>query len=163
MDSKTQTLTYYKKKRGINNLILRSLNDKEVIYGSFALNKQLPPILRDTPGDIDIFSPRYKSRAKLVEKALDKYMGFNAFEVRQAEHEGTVKIKSRITGKTVADYSKRPSKVSSVKFQHHNYASLPYLKQMTEKAIKNPEAKFRREKDKNVYNRISLAENLRRK
>lgn len=153
-----QTEIYYRKKPGINKVVLSKINNQEIIHGNYAINKQVAPFLRVQTKDIDVYSPQAKGDAKRTEKALDKYMGFNAFLVKPAKHNGTVKIKSRITGATIADYTQPKEKIPYKKIQGFKYATLAFLKKRAKAITEDPEFEFRHDKDRDTYNRISIAE-----
>lgn len=156
-----QTIKYYRKNPRIQKQVLRHIPGKDIVYGSYALNKQLPKLLRTKPGDIDIYSRNPKVEAVQTEKQLDRYVGFNAFRVEKAEHPGTFKVKSKVTGKTIVDYSKPENHIPTRRINHIRYATLEYAKKKALEALHNPEAKFRHDKDLDAYNRILAAERLR--
>jgi len=90
-------------------------------------------------------------------------MGFNAFETKQAIHKGTVRVKSRVTGDSVADYTIPEGKISHKRIGGKNYVTLPYIKKGINKTLKDPKAKYRHDKDKDSLNRIKVYENLKKK
>jgi len=162
MPTLKQVNKYHKKKKYVPKIIHRATGKHEIIYGARALNKQLPSHLDVATDDYDIFSPTPKVDANQTEKKLDKFMGFNAFKVEPAQHEGTYKVKSNVTGKGVADYTKPENKIPFRIIDKKKYIKLDYVKEHIGKTLKDPEAKYRWEKDRDALNRIRIYEKLKK-
>jgi len=154
---------FHRNKKRISKVILRKTGKKEIIYGARALNKQFPPFLDKPTQDFDIFSPTPKKDAKQTEKALDKEFKGDFFYVEPAKHEGTYKVKSRINNEGYADYTKPEKKIPSRKIGKHRYVKLSYVKKHIKKTLKDPEAKYRHDKDRDALNRIRIYEKLKKK
>jgi len=161
MKSLKRVRTFHKKKKNIPKIILSRTGNKEVIYGARALNKRFPPFLDTTTKDYDIFSPTPKKDARETEKALDKHFGGDFFYIKQAEHPGTWKVKSKINEEGYADYTIPESKIPSDKLGKNRYAKLDWIKAKINKSLKDPEAEFRHAKDRDALNRIRIYEKLK--
>lgn len=153
--------TFHRKKKEIKKIILSKTGKHEIIFGQRAVNKRVPDFLDRPTTDYDIFTPTPKKDAKQTENALDKHMGFNAFEIVPAKHEGTHKVKSLIDGETYADYTKPDKKVPYEKIGKHNYIKLAWIKKQIGKTLKDPTSSFRHDKDKDTLNRIKIYEKLK--
>ena len=116
---------------------------------------------RDTQ-DWDIFDKTPKKTSNILQKKLDKLVGFDHYYSKPAEHKGTWKVKGRgIDGikntaddKSIADYSKPTEKV---KFVVKDGVRYRILKDELKKKIavsKDPEFEFRRKKDEDDIRRI---------
>jgi len=156
-----QVETYHKKKGAISKVILSKTDKHEIIFGARAINKHLPSFLDRHTQDYDIFTPTPKRDARQTERALDKHMGFNAFEVKPALHVGTLKVKSRVTGEGVADYSKPEERIPFKRIGGKNYITINRIERNIRKTLKDPEAKFRRDKDQDALRRIQVYKKLK--
>jgi len=153
---------FHKYKKKIPKIVLSKTGKKEIIYGARALNKRFPPFLDKHTTDFDIFSPMPKKDAEETERALDKSFGGDFFFVEPAKHPGTFKVKSRINKEGYADYTKPDTKIPSDKIGKHRYVKLAYVKKHIKKTLKDPEAKFRHDKDRDALNRIRIYEQLKK-
>ena len=151
-----QTLKFYKRKTLIPNTILSVTERHETIHGGRAVNAQIPLFLRRKTNDYDIFTRIPKKDAKQTERVLDKRFGGNYFYTEPAEHKGTIKVKSYITGETYADYTKPDRKLQRKKIGGIYYVSLGFMQGQAKRALKNKEAKFRHAKDRDMLNRIII-------
>ena len=138
---------FHKQKKKIPRIVLSKTGKHETIYGARALNKHFPPFLDKPTQDFDIFSPKPQKDAKQTERALDKNFGGDFFFVEPAKHEGTFKVKSHINKEGYADYTKPDVKIPSRKIGKHRYVRLDYVKKHIKKTLKDPEAKYRHDKD----------------
>lgn len=153
---------FHRYRKNIPKIILSKTQGHEVIYGARALNKQLPSFLDKPTQDFDIFSPTPKKDAKEVERALDKKFKGDYFYVEPAKHKGTWKVKSNIDKEGYVDYTKVKEKIPSRKIGKHRYVKLIWVKKHIKKTLKNPEAKYRWDKDKDALNRIKVYERLKK-
>ena len=67
---------------------------RQVVYGARSIQAQNRLFARDTQ-DYDIFDRSPKKSAKIVQKQLDKAVGFDYFFSKPAEHAGTWKVKGK--------------------------------------------------------------------
>ena len=146
----------------IDKIILNLVRKKkQMIYGARSIQAQNPLFARDT-NDYDIFDKQPKASAKLLQKLLDKNVGFDYYYMKPAEHKGTWKVKGRgIDLKTnteddesIADYTKLDKKW---KYKIINGIKYRILKEELKRkiaTIKDPEFKFRHEKDRDDIKRI---------
>jgi len=160
---------YYRKEpkateRAILAFLRDSRNPQMVVYGAKAVNAYLPAWLDKETGDWDIFSavdPR--ELAGKLEKKLDRHYGGNFFRVDPAIHPSTFRIKSNVTGRVVADVSLKDRTVTFQRIAGINYASLDWLEKEAKRLIADPDAKFRRAKDKDTLQRIQVHKKARRR
>jgi hypothetical protein len=150
---------YYKKdQRGklADKVIMKELKGSgEIVYGARSVNAVVPSFLKKHTEDWDIYTdddPRIV--AHKIEKALDKRYGDNFFSVAPAKHEGTYKIKSRVTDKEVADVTFQEDDVEHRKVGGINYATLDYQVTKLRAALAKEEAKYRHDRDKETLQRI---------
>lgn len=154
--------SFYRKKKKIPNVIMGVTDSHEIIYGARALNKQLPSHLDKPTQDFDIFSPYPKKDAMQTEKALDKEFDGDYFYVEPAKHEGTWKVKAHINKEGYADYTKPEGKVPHRVIGGKKYVKLDYVKQHIRKTLKDKEAKYRWDKDRDSLNRIMVYEKMKK-
>jgi len=146
----------------INGVIKQLIKDrKQIVYGARSIEKQAGLFSRPTQ-DWDVFDNNPKKASKILQKRLDKLVGFDNYFSKPAMHKGTWKVKGKgIDGKAnteddvdVADFSKPTERV---KFVTKNGIRYRILKTELKKKIattKDPEFEFRHKKDKDDINRI---------
>lgn len=149
---------YHKKKRGIPNLVKKTIGKDEIIYGARALNRRFPSYLDKPTVDYDVFSKTPMKDAQQAEKVLDKSFGGDYFRTKAAKHEGTWKVKSNITGEGYADFTRPQGEVPFDKIGRYKYATLGWHKNKIRKTLKDPKSAYRHEKDKDALNRINIYE-----
>jgi hypothetical protein len=134
---------------------------KQIIYGARSIQKQARLLARDTK-DYDIFDNNPKKTAKLIQKLLDKNVGFDYYYMKPAEHKGTWKIKGRgndnIKGteddESIADYTKPDKKIPFVLINGIRYRVLKEELKRKKATVQDPEFEFRHKKDRDDINRI---------
>lgn len=156
------------KSRGaVRRAILNQIKkEKGIVFGARAVNRQVPKHLESPTEDFDVFIPKGKSpkkTAKRIERRLDKKFGGNFFKVEEGKFEGLYKVKSRVSGKGLIDLNKQKQKVGVVKRKGVKFADLQFQKKKIKESLANPEAKFRRDKDKFSRLRIKIAEARKKK
>lgn len=157
MPSLEQVRKYHRKKRRINKIILQTLRDGEIVHGAVAVNKQIKPkYLKVKTTDIDAYSKNALMEARQAVRVLNSKFGGNYFYVVKGKHEGTFKIKSRITGKTRLDMTKQEKKIPYKTIRGVRYATLKHLKEHTKKTLEEGGATHREGKDKDMLNRIRI-------
>ena len=161
MPTLKQVEHFHRRKKKIPNIVLSVTDKNEIIYGARALNKQLPSYLNKPTEDYDIFSPTPKKDAMQTEKALDNHFGGDYFYVEPAKHEGTWKVKSKINKEGYVDYTKPENKIPFRMIGGKKYVKLDYVKAHIKKTLKDKEAKYRHDKDRDALNRIRVYENLK--
>jgi len=150
-----QVVEYHKKKRVIPTVVRSQVKkNKSIIYGGHALNTHLPSHLDRHTEDFDIFADKPKKRAQELEKRLDKRFKGDSFRVKRARHPGTYRVMSRVTEKEVADFSKPKKKVPFVRRGGVRVASLPWIETNLRSTLRDPESKFRHNKDRDALRRI---------
>jgi hypothetical protein len=157
---KAATKYYKKDKRGklADEVIMGKLKgSKEIVYGARSVNAVVPLILKRHTDDWDIYTEdNPRTVAQKIEQTLDKRYGDNYFSVAPAKHQGTYKIKSRVTGREVADVTLKESEVGHRRIGGINYASLDYQVNQLKSALKKEESKFRHTRDKETLQRIKV-------
>lgn len=152
---------YLRNKHWANQIILNKARQSgDIIHGAQAVNAQVPVHLQKCTSDYDIYTNNPKKTATEVAKELNK--AFNGkkkmFYVKQAKHEGTWKIKSKIAGETIADYTKHPNGIPHKNLLGVKYATIGHSKKEVKRMLGEPESEFRRKKDKSTLARIQAFE-----
>ncbi len=159
-----QKENFYRNKGKIKRIILDNAENKgHIVHGARALNKIFPPFLDTQTDDWDLFSSTPKETAIKVEKKLDKKFGGDFFRTQQGRSPTTHKIKSNVTGKTVADYTIPDRKIPFDKIDGVNYANTEHFKRRIKDNLVDPKKEFRRDKDLDQLNRIKIFEKLKKK
>ncbi len=162
-----QRLKFYKDKgrdNKIKKIILKNVRKKQhIVHGARALNEFFPPFLDRPTEDYDVFSSTPKSTAEKIEKRLDKRFGGDFFRTEPAKFLGTVKVKSNVTERTVADYTKPKREIPHTKRRGIKYANFNHFKKRIQESLANPKNRFRHSKDRETLRRIKFTEKLRTK
>ncbi len=153
-----KTERFHRLKERIKNILLRTIKEKEIIHGEQAVAIRLPQHLQRQTRDIDVFSETPKQDAEEAEDELDESFGGDFFEVTPAEHKGTFKVRSKIDGRTYADFSKPEEKIPSEKIQGKNYVTIQFIKKRLRAILRDKEKAFRHTKDRDTLNRIAVHE-----
>lgn len=144
--------------------------DKDIVYGARAMNVQLPAPYQRHTKDYDIYSKSPNTRARQLERDLDKSAGGDYYYVKPALHKGTFKVmdkgfdnrKGTYDDFNVADYSKPTRKIRTVSIFGIRYAHLSERKKDAKKSLNDPMFKFRHEKDRKDLYRIKQGNKIRR-
>ena len=134
---------------------------KQIIYGARSIQKQANLFSRDTK-DYDIFDKNPKRSAQILQRKLDKNVGFDFYYMKEAEHKGTWKVKNKGADgiqntkddESIADYTKPDKKIKFVMINGIRYRVLKEELKRKVATVKDPEFKFRHEKDKDDIRRI---------
>ena len=154
-----QKIEYYKHKNEKNKIIREDIKRKGyIVHGARAINAHLPTYLDVHTEDYDVFTTKPKRAATVVERRLDKHYGGNYFRTEPAEHEGTFKVRSNVTEKTAADYTKPDRKVDYKEVRGVKYATLQHHKNKIKESLSNKRNEFRHKKDLEALQRIKLYE-----
>lgn len=150
---------YYMNKDLIEPIIQNQIiKNKGIVFGQKATNYHLPQHLDRHTEDYDIYSKNPKKSAIELEKKLDKRFGGDFFNVKRALHKGTYKVKSNISKKTIADFTKKPRKIPHTKaIDNIKYAKLNHLEKKLKGILKDKSKSFRHKKDRDMLNRINVA------
>jgi hypothetical protein len=155
-----QIETFHRKKHTIPKIIMSQTDSHEIIYGTRALNKRLPGFLDKPTVDYDIYSKTPRKDARQSEKALDKVFGGDYFYVEPALHKGTYKVKAHANKEGYVDYTKPEKKIPYDLINGKKYIQLGAVKKHIKRTLKDKEAKFRHDKDRDALNRIRVHERL---
>jgi len=129
----------------------------QIVYGQQSINQQLPSHLKRKTKDYDIFAKQPKKEAEMLVYRLNKIYG-EKYKVIPARHKGTYKVMDAITGENIVDYTSPRRKPKTKNILGVKYADTNYAKRKIKKILKDPNSKFRWEKDKDVLNRIKKVE-----
>ncbi len=153
---------YYMNRFIIGATVWDFLRKKQgILYGAKAANIHLPPHLDRYTEDFDIYTKKPKKSAKELEKELDRRFGGDYFRVEAAKHKGTFKVVSNVTQKGVADFTKPEKRVGyRTTLDRIRYSKLQHLKKKLIESLRNPKAKFRHKKDREMLQRIKIYEKL---
>lgn len=160
---------YYRKEpRATEDAILSFLRDsrnhKMIVFGGKAVNAYLPAWLDKETKDWDILTPgSSKKAASDLEARLNKHYGGEYFSIEPAIHEGTFRIRSKVTGVVVADISMKDRQIDFKKRQGVNYATLDFLEEEAENVLSDPEKSFRHNKDRDTLQRIKVLKRVKDK
>jgi len=155
---------YLKKRNSIPKRVLQTIQSPEIIYGERAISMQMKKKHLQLPTeDYDVYSQYPKQSAQETEQALDKHMGFNAFEITKGSNPGTHRVRSRVTAKVVADYTKPDKKIPYRRIKGKRVATLKHIQQHTLKTLKEGIATHRVHKDKLINARININKKLKPK
>lgn len=147
------------------SILDQAKKEKSIIYGARSIQKQIGIFSRHTE-DWDILSKKPRKSAFTTEKNLDKIHGTDYYYVKPALHPGTWKVMEKgFDGKKgtkddvgIVDYTKIPKPVPPfIRVGGIRYRSLGQEKKAKKKSIKDPQYKFRHEKDKEDVNRIKFS------
>jgi len=116
---------FHRKKQLIKEILLRTIKNKEIIYGEQAVKIRVPEHLQRHTDDYDVYSRTPKRDAIEAEKELDREFGGDYFDVTPAEHKGTFKVRSRINGKGYADFTYPDKNYGYDEIDGHNYIAFP--------------------------------------
>jgi len=154
-----QVLRYYHNKQIADAIIKDEASKRgQIIHGTRALNQQVPTYLKRKTLDYDVYTKKAKSSAQRVAEKLNIAYGRDEFEVVAGKHKNTWKVKSKSSGKTVADYTGQGKKPQSVNVLGVRYASSEALKSKARKLLKEESKRFRWDKDIDTLRRIKLTE-----
>jgi len=147
-------------------LLARARKNQDIIFGQQSIKAQTGIFSRNT-FDFDIFTKHPKKSAFQTEKDFDKIVGFDYFYTKPAQHPGTWKVvgkgvdlkKGTSDDEGFVDYSGFPKpKPKTIIINGVMYRKLSEEKKGKLSAIKDPEYKFRHEKDRADLNRIKLSQ-----
>ena len=150
------------KQLGINKIILELAKQrKQTVYGARSIEKQANLFSRPTQ-DWDVFDKNPKKTSNILQKRLDKLVGFDAFFSKPAMHKGTWKVKGKgVDGKAntqddveIADYTKPTEKFKFIVRDGVRYRVLKEELKKKVSASKDPTQEFRHAKDKDDIKRI---------
>jgi len=160
---------FFKRNEKLVNRFVRGFlakNKVGVVHGTRATNAQLPRFLKKDTRDWDVFVKKPKVRANQVERLLDKRFRGDFFVVKKGKGSPGVnvfKVNSTVTGENFVDLANFNRKVPSVSKRGVRFATLKDQVKVARKNVKNPELKFRREKDLSLIKRVRKFEKIRRK
>ena len=159
-----QNEKFYRNQSKIKQKILENARRRgHIVHGARALNKQFPPFLDTPTDDYDLFSDTPRDTARRVERKLDKEFGGDFFGVKKGKSPTTYKIKSNVTNRTVADYTKPKRPIPNKKIGGVRYASTEHFKRQAKESLANPENEFRHDKDREQLTRIEIFENIKKR
>jgi len=157
-------LAYHLRKHRIPSIIGKEARrKKQVVYGSHAMNVQLPFALRRRASDFDIYTRSPRASAQAMQKRLDREVaGQDDFFAKRAKHKGTWKVmhegedqKQRTKDDiAIVDYSKQPRNLQTVRRGRLAYENLRRIERGKRKSLRIPANKYRHRKDRADLERI---------
>lgn len=165
--SEAEKKKLFKRNRPIVNRVVRGFLGKNkigIVHGARSTNEQLPRMLQRKTIDWDIFVKRPQARARQLERKLDKKFGGDFFHVKKGMGSPGVevwKIKSNVTEEGFVDFANTKRNVPSIPKRGVQLATLNDQKRIAQQNIRNPELKFRREKDLDLIRRINKFQKIK--
>ncbi len=137
-------------------ILNQARQNKEVVYGAQAMNKQVSPFLRRPSQDYDLYSKKPLSSAQQLERSLDRRSGGNNYFVKPAVHAGTFKVQEKGNDNLprtkddvqVADYTQQPQGVVSRLLGGIRYVTLGSIEQRKKQILQDPKEEYRHAKDR---------------
>lgn len=144
---------------------------KHIIYGTQAMNAQLPLAFRRRTQDWDIYARNPHATAHRMQARLDREIarGRDDFFSKPALHPGTHKVmhegpdtrKGTRDDIGIIDYTKLPKTLETVALNGVKGESLTSIVRGKKKILRDPQSKYRWAKDRGDLGRIGLAQTLR--
>ncbi len=164
--TRKQKISFYRNRRKVAEVIIDHVKKKRhIIFGARSLNAHFPKFLDKPTVDYDILVEKGnpKKVARRLEKKLDRKFKGNFFIVEKAKHSGTYKVK-RVLGKEgIIDVSKSNGKVPTDNIKGVRYSKLSFEKGKVKQSLRDPQSKFRHDKDRERLERIRIFESLKKK
>jgi len=147
--------------------ILSTIRKPEVVFGSFAFNKQMKYTTHQKRPftDIDVKSPVPKQSALQIEQKLDNMVDMNNYYISELEHdEGiTYRVHSRSRGDyVVADVGKLTKRIPTTTINNVPYETIEHRKKEVQKLLHKKEASYRRDKDRKMMGYINRYEKTKK-
>ncbi len=164
--TRKQKISFYRNKKKVSEVIIDHVKKKKhIIFGARSLNAHFPKFLDKPTTDYDILVERGnpKKVARRLEKKLDKKFKGNFFIVEKAVHPGTYKVKGVLGKEGIIDVSKTKEKIPTDKIRGVRYSKLSFEKGKVKQSLKDPQSKFRHDKDRERLERIRIFESLKKK
>ena len=155
---------------------IKKNRNARVVYGRRALNAQLPGFLHSPTTDWDVYTSKPKKVANRIKGKLNREVANSKpsvargsyFVVKPALHPQTWRIKE--VGKdglrgtkddvVVADYSRRPKELKTVKINGVLYESWMSIKKGKKMSLANPSNKFRHYKDQTDLDKMQMSKKM---
>jgi len=151
-------------------ILTKARRNKQIIYGSKAMDRQLTPILREERSDYDVYSKRPRRDANDVQRQLDRVVadGHNDFYSKPALHKDTWKVmhegkdgeKNTRDDVGIVDYTNMKRKIKTVSYNGIAYEEINSIVKRKHQILADPQSKYRHEKDKKALNIIGLSKKI---
>lgn len=150
---------FSRNKKVVNRVVRGFLAKRKIgiVHGTRATNAQLPRDLNRKTLDWDVFVKKPELRARQLERKLDKKFGGDFFHVKKGLGSPGIevwKIKDNFNDEGFVDFANSNRVVPSIPKRGVQFATLKDQLERARENIKNPELKFRREKDQNLIDRV---------
>ncbi len=165
--TEAQKRKLFSRNKNVINRVVRNFlakNKVGIVHGTRATNAQLPRALKRKTLDWDVFVKNPKTRARQLEKALDKKFGGDFFKIKKGTGSPGIKvwkIKDNINNEGFVDFATPNRKVSSIPKRGVQFATLKDQQKKAQQNVGKPELEFRRAKDRDLLNRIKRFEKIR--
>lgn len=160
---------YYRKEsdtteNAILSFLHESRNQQMIVFGAKAVNAHLPEWLEKETKDWDILAPKNaKGEAEELASKLNERYGGDYFSVEPAIHEGTFRVRSRVTGTVVADISIKNRDIDFTRRKGVNYATQDFLEEEATNNLSDPAKEFRHNKERDTLQRIAIAKTIKKR
>ncbi len=165
-------VSFFLRKHRIPGIILKEARRrKQTIYGTHAMNQQLPLCLRRSTEDFDIYVRNPRRVSNKMQARLDKEISRgDEFFATPAKHRGTHRVvhigldmKRRTADDIIiADYSRLPKGLKIVKQKGLRWESLSSIEKGKRRILRDPKSKYRHRKDRGDLHRILAYKKLRK-
>lgn len=129
----------------------------QIIYGQQSINQQVGPFYGRATKDYDILTKQPRKAAEMLAVLLNKRGG--DYEVVEAIHRGTFKVRNKTTGEAIADYTRKFRTPKTVNVLGVKFADTSYSKRKIGKILRDPNSSFRWEKDKDTLSKLKKLDN----
>jgi len=156
----------------VSHIILAEAKRKrQIVYGTMAMNRQLPLALQRRTQDYDIYTRNPRQTAHKMQLILDREIARgDEFFSTPAYHRGTYRVKHEGPDQRrgtpddvdIADYSKTPRKLGTVRINGLRWETLASIEQGKQRILRDPKSKYRHKKDRGDLARIRAHKLLRR-
>ena len=128
---------------------LQTKKKKNIVYGSRALNAQLPRLLQRPSNDWDIWTKKPRGTANELEQSLDALAGYDAYDDKKIyaytyDYKKPVyRVIDKETGNVIADFTKTPGSVDYIIIGNIRYQSLADAKKAYKRILSDKNFSFR--------------------
>lgn len=158
--TRQQKIKYYKNRHLVEQIVRDYARRKQLIlFGGKAINLNVKKFLNTYSADFDFLHENPKKIILALEKKLDRYFEGNYFKVMKGKHEGTYKLKSNVTKRTIADITKQKEEIETRNIKGLKVATAKHLRKRIRKTLKNPANAYRFDRERENLQRLNLSEN----
>lgn len=125
-------------------ILIQSRRDGTILYGAFAVNKQVHPTLRRSTYDFDVKSHMPRRHAIEIERSIDCGVNADLMFVEKTSYpqrgrnQPLYRVKSHLNDMVEADYSRKPHGMRFVVIDGVRYETLGAAQRKNRVMIRNP-------------------------